>query len=302
MNSNSPSVEKLLREEARALGFIAIGFSAPATPPHFDQFVAWLSQGRFGDMAWVARHVELRKDPRRLMEGCKTIISLAYPYSNSVPVGPDGLRAARFTEGLRKDYHIRLRELGKKLAGAISEVLPGSRSRVCVDSAPLLERSIAYSAGIGFFGKNTMLIIPGYGSYFFLVEILTTAPIVFSPPQPIMGQCGQCKKCLDACPTGALVNPCVHDSRNCLSYLTIESNRPLDPSLGSKMKRCFFGCDICQSVCPFNEGEEDVDLALPSGEEILNMNEKQFKDMFGQTAFSRAGLEKIKDNVRAALL
>ena len=294
--------ETLLRERAASLGFIGVGFTNPNCPPYFRSFQSWLSQGRYGDMEWIARNVELRRDPKLLLPGCNTVISLAYPYSPEIPTSPDGLRAARYTEGLQEDYHLRLRTLGKALVELIRQLYPGAKSRICIDSAPVLERSIAYRAGVGFFGKNTMLIIPGYGSYFYLMELFTSAAISFEKPKPMESKCGQCTKCIGACPTGALKAPFIHDARHCLSYLTIEHKGQLSREVGQIMNRCFFGCDVCQEVCPFNQKDTGARITLPSAKEILEMHEDEFQYIFGNTAFARAGLKKIQANVQTALL
>jgi len=302
MNSESPLIESLLRKKAVSLGFISIGFTTPGRPPYFSHFKSWLSQARYGDMEWITRNVRLRRDPKLLLPGCKTIISLAYPYSHEIPVSPDGLRAARYTEGLKEDYHTRVKRLGKVIVDTISEFYPDSKSRICVDSAPVLERAIAYRAGMGFFGKNTMLIIPDYGSYFYLMEIFTSAHISFENPTPIENRCGKCSKCIEACPTGALEAPFMHDARRCLSYLTIEHKGRLRLELGQIMDRCFFGCDVCQEVCPFNQKGSGKKVTLPSAKEILEMDEGEFQYIFGNTAFARTGLKKIKVNVQTTLL
>jgi epoxyqueuosine reductase len=300
-NSRPPSDKNssLLIEKASCLGFVAIGFSRPERPVFFDRFCSWISAGRHGVMEWLARTVELRESPLRLLDGCRTVVSLAYPYSSLKPITPDGYRAARYTEPEKEDYHNRLRRLGKELAREIIERYPGSKSRVCVDSAPIMERSFAYCSGIGFIGKNNMFIIPGHGSYVFLVEILTTASLAFPEIEPMNSQCGSCGLCIDACPTGALGGPFSLDASKCLSYLTIERPEAVDRETGEKMGKCFFGCDICQEVCPFTEGGSAASPSLPSTEEILAMGAADFGYVFGKTAFARAGLEKLKTNIRA---
>jgi len=302
MTSDSMDSASFLREKARSLGFIAVGFTRPSCLPYFDSFLSWVSERRYGGMDWVTRYVNLRQDPGMLLAGCKTIITLAYPYSPDIPTSPDGLMAARYTQGLGEDYHVRVKRLGKQLARVVSELFPGSKSRVCVDSAPLLERSLAYASGIGFFGKNNMLIIPGYGSYLYLAEVLTTAAILHHEPKPMDSQCGSCTKCLEACPTKALEAPYVHNSSKCLSYFTIEHRGPLSHDVAKVMGKRFFGCDICQEVCPFNRKRGKAVISLLSAEEILQMGEKEFHQVFGKTAFARAGLSKLKESVRIALL
>ncbi len=241
----------------------------------------------------------MRENPGNLLEGCRTIISLAFPYTAEKPCTPDGFFVSRYADPRKTDYHDRLRKKGKILAGVIRREYSKARFRVCVDSAPILERSFAFSSGVGFIGKNNMLIIPGYGSYFFLVEILTTAPIPFPEAKPVKSLCGECSLCLDACPAGALEAPYRLNASKCLSYLTIEKMGGIDRETGRKMGRCFFGCDRCQEVCPHNQREGLAVVLLPSLNTILRMCDEDFNRAFGKTALARAGLEKIKGNISA---
>ena len=286
-----------LIEQAIDLGFVALGFSRPGEPLFFDRFCAWISAGKQGEMGWMGRHLDLRKNPARLLEGCQTVISLAYPYSQKKPCTPEGFSAGRYSEPHKTDYHDRLKKLAKILERAVKQQYPGAKTRVCVDSAPILERSFAYSSGIGFIGKNNMLIIPGYGSFLFLAEILTTASIQYPEAEFMESLCGSCTKCIDACPTGALEAPYSVNASRCLSYLTIEKSGTINDDTGRKMGNCFFGCDVCQEVCPLNEVDKSKAEILPSINAILNMNDEAFKETFGKTAFARAGLSKIKENI-----
>jgi epoxyqueuosine reductase len=288
-----------LREEAKKEGFIAMGFSNPDPPPFFDRFKTWLAEGKNGDMKWLERYTEIRADPRLLLECCRHVISLAYPYSSKKPSTPDSLTAARFTEPQKRDYHLRIRERAENLANTLHSFYPGSTWRVCVDSAPILERSFAYGSGIGFIGKNNMLIIPGHGSYLFLAEILTTAKLPVSGISTMENMCGECRLCIEACPTGALAKPFSLNSTKCLSYLTVEYKGNVRPETGRKMGNCFFGCDACQEICPFNRENPGREISLPLSEDILEMSKKEFKRHFGKTAFSRVGLEKLQSSIMA---
>ena len=183
--SSDGSVVSRLDARARALGFSGMGLCRPQRPLFFDRFEKRLHAGCFGDMTWLANHLDIRADPTRLLEGCRTIIALTYPYSASRPSTTDGLFTARYTEPWQEDYHIRLRRLAREVAQTIVSSHPGCRIRVCVDSAPIMERSFAFLSGLGFIGKNNMLIIPGLGSYFFLAEILTDAPLPVPDGEPI---------------------------------------------------------------------------------------------------------------------
>jgi epoxyqueuosine reductase len=284
---------------AKAMGFIGVGFSSPSRPLFFDQFPSWLSGHKNADMAWLERNLHLREDPSLLLEGCRTIISLAYPYSSRKPYTTDGLSASRFSRPDQTDYHHVLKKHCSGIVNAMKEYDRNCGARICVDSAPVLERSIAYTSGIGFIGKNNMLIIPGTGSYFFLAEIFTSLPFDIPKAQLIDNQCGSCTSCLDACPNGALEKPFSINASKCLSYLTVEYKGNVGQREGKKMGDCFFGCDRCQEACPFNGQENSREIALPSSEEIINMQDEDFIRRFGRTSFKRAGLEKIKGNIAA---
>ena len=288
-----------LVDHAKKSGFVALGVSPSEKPPFFDAFCQWIDAEKFGRMAWIKRHRDLRENPDTLLPGCQTVISLAYPYAPAKPHTSDGFTMARYCEPQRKDYHTRVREKAKHLALALKESYPDAKFRVCVDSAPILERSFAFRSGMGFVGKNNMLIVPGHGSYVFLAEILTTALLPGGQAEPMKDQCGNCTRCLDACPTGALEGPRRLDASKCLSYLTIEHAGDLDLKAGKRMNRCILGCDVCQEVCPFNPGEKDKSASLPSTAEFLKMDNGKFKMLFGQTALWRPGLERIQRNIRS---
>ena len=292
-------MSKEIIDRAEALGFIGIGFSTPQKPLYFDKFLSWVSARKNADMSWMKRHVELRENPGLLLRDCRTIISLAFPYSSHQPGTPDGLNVSRYSQPDQEDYHHRLRTICSELVCILKDIYKGCKARVCVDSVPILERSLAYASGIGFIGKNNMLIIPDYGSYFYLAEIMTTAAINVSSIEPMKNLCGSCTRCLDACPAGALEKPFYLNASKCLSYLTIENKVHVNKEDGTKMGDCFFGCDRCQEVCPFNAQGKSRDIMLPSTEEFLRMNRESFSVRFGNTALARAGIEKIKANIHA---
>jgi len=283
---------------AKELGFIAVGFSRPQRPIYFDFFIQWLKEVEVGDMHYLKKNINLRETPAILLDGLQTIISLAYPYPASKPSTPDGYTASRYSTPHQEDYHFRVRNLGRKLCTFIAEAFPESRSRVFVDSAPILERSFAVMSGIGFIGKNNMLIVPGFGSYCFLAEILTTAPFATTSLRMPENRCGSCTRCIESCPTGALKSPFCIQASQCLSYLTIESRDNIDKDIANKMGNTFFGCDICQEVCPFNKNGLP-DVSLPYTETILKMTEFDFEKAFGKTVFKRTGLNKLKSNISA---
>ena len=291
-----------IARQAKDSGFIASGVSASEKPLFFDAFCKWIDAETFGQMAWLQKHRSLRKDPGKLLGECRTIISLAYPYPSAKPCTPDGYTMARYSAPQKNDYHIRLRKKAEHLATKIKASYPGAKTRVCVDSAPILERSFAHRSGMGFLGKNNMFIVPGHGSYLFLAEVLTTALLPPSQGTTTIGDlCGDCTRCVDACPTGALESPRYLNASKCLSYLTIEYDGDLDKKTGEKMGRCFLGCDICQEVCPFNPSEKSDEISLPGIREFMKMEEREFKTLFGQTALARPGLGRIQRNIKAIL-
>jgi len=283
-------------ERALKLGFIAIGFSRPNTPLHFEKFKKWINRFEMGDLGYLKRNLDIRKEPERLLKGLKVVISLAYPYPANKPTTADGYSAARYTTPTEKDYHARMKALGKQLCGIIKSHFPESRSRVCIDSAPILERSFAAASGIGFIGKNNMLIVPGYGSYCFLVEIFTNAEFSIPSPRAIENRCYSCTKCIDSCPSGALKSPFCLDPSKCISYLTVEYKGNVTKQTAKKMGNVFFGCDTCQEVCPFNKNGLPV-VCLPASGDILSMDEVTFESSMGESAFKRAGLKKLQYNL-----
>ncbi len=299
--STNPPDRAVFERKAKERGFLGVGFSPAEAPLYLDTFLEWIAADRHAGMHWMAKHAELRRHPAALLEGCRTVISLAYPYSPRKPATPDGFEAARFTEPRLPDYHNRLRKHARPLLDLLRSWDPRSRNRICIDSAPILERSFALRAGVGFIGKNNLLIVPGYGSYVFLLEILTTIPLTPTLSTPPKDQCGSCNRCVEACPSGALSGPRLFDASLCLSYRTIESRDPLGANAAEAARDCFFGCDVCQEVCPFNPPPGTEDPCLPGAADILAMDTEAFAARFGTSAFARAGLEKIKGNLLAIM-
>ena len=287
-----------ISSKAFKLGFTAIGFSRPVKPLFFDEFKKWVGSGKNADMSWMERNMDIRENPVKLLPGCRTVISLAYPYPAEKPATDDGFTLARYSTPDEDDYHLRLRQKGKELSSYIGGMIDGIKSRVLVDSAPLLERSFAYSSGMGFIGKNNMLIIPGSGSYFYLCEILTTAELNVIKSDPCEDLCVACTKCIDSCPTGALKGARDFDASICLSYLTIEDKTSVSEAAGKRMGNCFLGCDICQEVCPHNP-VRPVRKCVASTDKIMKMKDGDFNRIYIKTSLSRPGLEKIKSNIRS---
>jgi epoxyqueuosine reductase len=280
--------------EARALelGFDAVGVGPATTPPHATEFERWLDAGYAGTMHYLARTRAERVDPPRLLPGVRSVVAVALNYAPPRDASDDGWRpVARYARG--RDYHDlmrpRLRALADFIDGAADT---GTRSRAAVDTSAVLERDLAARAGLGWIGKNTNLLAPQAGSYFFIGIVLTTAALQPTAEQP--DRCGTCTACLDACPTGAFVAPYLLDARRCLSYLTIEHRDDIAPDLAPHVRDWVFGCDVCQEVCPWNRHAPAtrVPALTPSGElgsitSLLDLDDGSFRARFKATAIAR---------------
>jgi len=291
------SLEQRIKEHARDLGFELAGI-APARPADgFDRLHDWLARGFAGDMAYMYRHAEARRDPASILPEVRCVVMVALHYK---PAADDRQtatgtgRVARYARGA--DYHDVLRNRLKQLLARAQQEAPGCRGRGVVDTAPLLERDFARRAGLGWFGKNTMLLNKRLGSYFFLGALLLDLEL---QPDAVheASHCGTCTACLDACPTDAFVAPGVLDSRRCLSYLTIELHGSVPPEMRGHMTDWLFGCDVCQEVCRWNRkappGSEPALQARPDLEaidlvELLGLSEEDFRHRFGGTGLMRS--------------
>lgn len=281
-----------ISEAARNLGFTRIAF---APVERFDEaatrFADWMSRGYGGQMAYLAGND--RADPRLLLPEAKTLIVVALAYGRADTVelrlrrdAPLTGTIARYARGA--DYHDVMRNKLRKLADACSTIAGRPvAARVCVDTAPLLERSAAERAGLGFTAKSTMTIIPGVGSYVLLGELLLDLEI--APGTPQARRCGTCRLCLDACPTGAFVDAHVLDARRCISYLTIELTGPIPRELRSAIGTRVFGCDVCQEVCPFNAGSAQP----PSAPEFAPRPELEVVDLVALLELTSSGYRKL---------
>ena len=255
MNRHSDLRESLF-EFAGQLGFELVGVASAQPPESFAEFRRWVNDGFHAGMDYLAKNLEIRANPERLLPGVKSLLMLGVSYrtvlesepeirqlffSDDFCDEPDSLPIADYACGI--DYHIWVRSRLKQLARWHRQAIPQGRCRGCVDTAPLLERQYAQNAGLGKIGKNTMLIHPDYGSRFFIAALLTTEE--FTPTRPLsFDPCGDCQRCQDACPTAALAEPCRMDARKCVNYWTIEHSGDLSD--------VSFGCDQCQNACPWN--------------------------------------------------
>ena len=282
----------VVKARARELGFDRVAFGPAAPPEHGDALEAWLDAGYAGTMSYLDRGRADRLDPARLLPGARSVVAVAMSYNSGGELTVDDWRpVSRYARG--RDYHDvirpRLVELGQFIGSAA-----GARvaSRAAVDSSAVLERDLSARAGLGWVGKNTNLLTPSLGSYFFIGIVLTTAALPFDQREP--DRCGTCTACLDACPTRAFVAPYVLDARRCISYLTIEHRGDIAGDLAGQIGEWVFGCDVCQEVCPWNrKAEPGHEPALgPSGtfgelETLLELEPEAFRARFRGSALTR---------------
>lgn len=292
-------LEAELKAEALRLGFPAARIARIAEAEHAREYRAWLSAGRHGEMAYMAKAPERREHPARLFNGALSAVIVAMPQPPGQP-GP----ISRYARS--EDYHEAMWSRLNALLRFVQERLPDANGKGCVDSAPVLERDFAASAGLGWIGKNTCLITPRVGSFYFIGELLLDIPL--EPDPPIGQHCGTCRRCLDSCPTGAFVGPYELDARRCISYLTIELKGPIPRDLRPLMGTMIFGCDICQDVCPHNnwpslESPLSVrnDLETPDLVELLSLDETGFRERFKGTPIMRTKRRGLLRNVCVAL-
>ncbi len=296
-----------VKAQARSLGFEACGI-ADALPPIDPEgrFDAWLQSGYHADMAWMARTRAVRLNPQAWLPGARSAVVVLRNYFRSFPPSaPTAARVARYAWG--RDYHRALAAPMKRLAAFLNACAPGVQSRICVDAGPVLECAWAARAGIGWIGKNSLVLRRDLGSWFVLGVVLTTLPL--APDAPIQNHCGSCTACVDACPVGAIVAPGVVDSRRCISYHTIENRGDVPESVQDAMGAWVFGCDICQEVCPWNCKTPETtlpDFAPREGvwnvslEDLLFMDEAEFNRRFAGSAIRRAKYAGMRRNARIA--
>ncbi len=338
------ALARLVQRVGEALGFGRVGITTPEDSAHLDFYRRWLDDGRHGDMRYLARPdaVARRADLARTLPGVRSVVVVTHDYAQEDPSGvpddPSRGVIARYARG--RDYHRVVKKKLQRLGRRIDEAVEGSVTwRAYVDTGPILERDLARRAGIGWFGRNTMLIDPARGSYFFLGVLLLDIELWPDPPFPV-DRCGTCRACLDACPTGALLGrdedgAALMDATRCISYLTIEHHGAIPDGLRPRIGNRIYGCDICQEVCPWNErfaevaAERDYD-ARPSWEAewdrdpddpdddgpteavipgtdgpslvaLMRMSEDEWDAYTRGSAMRRAGYSELRRNVAIAI-
>ena len=295
-----------LKEQALDLGFSFVGIAkAGFMEPEARRLEDWLNKGYQGRMSYLENHFDKRVDPTKLVPGAQSVVSLVYNY---FPVQklevPNAPKLARYAYG--QDYHFVVKDKLRELLERLREQVGAVEGRCFVDSAPVLERDWARRAGVGWVGKNTMLIHPRAGSFFFLAELIIDLPLV--PDGPLKDYCGTCTRCIDACPTDAIAEEGYEmDGSKCISYLTIELKEAIPEEFQGKMEGWMFGCDICQEVCPWNRFSSPhtepafaphPDLATMTRQDWEEITEETFRRVFKKSAVKRTKFAGLQRNIR----
>lgn len=302
MSSPTTDIKERLRQLASEAGACACGFAETQALPEEEcrRYAEWLAAGCHGTMSYLERYCDIRRDPGLLLEGCRTVMSLAFSYHEEGM--PSSQLFAEYALGL--DYHEVLRKRLEPLAAAMREAVPGSETRICIDTSPVRERYWAVRAGVGFIGLNHCLIVPGTGSKVFLAEIFWTAEI--KADEPCRDSCKGCGLCIKKCPGKALDGTGMLDASRCYSYLTIENRDELPDDMDLSGRK-IYGCDVCQNVCPHNrrcgapvieEFKPKPDVTGLRLDDVLAMKQDDFSRIFKGSAVKRAKLSGLLRNAK----
>lgn len=306
MEKNTGHEVERIKAKARELGFLDCGISeADFLAEEKDRLLNWLTNEMHGEMTYMANHVEKRLDPRLLVESARSVISVLLNYFPAEKqVDKEAPVLSKYAYGT--DYHFVMKDkLGELMKFIQSEIAP-CEGRCFVDSAPVLDRAWAARAGLGWVGKNTNLISTEHGSFFFIGELIIDLELP-AEDKVVRNHCGNCTRCIDACPTQALVAPFVLDARRCISYQTIENRGEIDPELKGKFENRVFGCDICQDVCPWNlKSETNHEPAFSPHPKLMtltksewnNLDKPLFNELFRNSAVKRTRFEGLKRNLK----
>lgn len=294
---------RLVKEEALRLGFSHCGISkADFLEEEAPRLEQWLQQGMNGSLNYMERNFDKRLDPRKLVDGAKSVVSLLLNYFPEEKQNENAPKISRYAYG--NDYHTVIKEKLFLLLQFIQENIGDVGGRVFVDSAPVLDRAWAKRSGLGWIGKNSNLINPKAGSYFFIAELIIDLEL--DTDVAIKDYCGSCTRCMDACPTQAIVQPHVVDGSKCISYFTIELKESIPVSYKNKFEDWAFGCDVCQEVCPWNRfSKPHSEEKLKANSTLMEMNKKEwieltedvFQKLLAQSAITRTGYTGLKRNL-----
>lgn len=315
MSERDAEARRSARVKAHALacGFDLVGVAPPELPEAWARYASAMAAGYGAEMAWLTSDPEMRRDVRRVHASARSVVVLGVSYADeapgylAAPPDPDEGYIAKYARG--KDYHAHVRQMLVRLVRRFAEDpelgFASTQHRIFVDTGPVLEKAFAARAGLGWIGKNTLLINHPRGSWFFLAVVLTPLALAFDEPEA--DHCGSCRRCLDACPTSAFPAPYVLDARRCIANWTIESDRPAEVTDAAQLGQHVFGCDICQEVCPHNRRAEPTDqLPLrarpanirPKLAELADLDEDAFKARFPKSAVRRTDARRLGEVVK----
>jgi epoxyqueuosine reductase len=295
---------RIIKSLAAEAGFSFCGISAAGfLEDQAPKLEAWLRNAYHGEMHYMDNHFDMRLDPRKLVPGCKTVVSLLFNYYPAVQQDNNTYKIAKYAYG--EDYHQVVKDQCKILMEALTDKIGKVEGRAFVDSAPVMERAWAEKSGLGWIGRHGLLINKQQGSFFFLAELIIDLDC--EPDGPVRDHCGTCTKCVDACPTDAILPDKTLNASKCISYLTIELRNEIPTHFASQMDNWMFGCDVCQDVCPWNRfSQPNTEKRLQPGQEILHYSSKDWDDIteevFGQvfrkSAVKRTKFSGLKRNIR----
>jgi epoxyqueuosine reductase len=295
----------LIKSKARETGFSACGI-APIHSLESERVAieSWLSKGMHGSMDFMERNLEKRLNPAELVEGAKSVIIVFVNYYSPLKqTDPEAPVISKYAYG--KDYHVAIKDKLQQLLKFIDKEIAPCKGRAFVDSAPVLEKAWAKEAGLGWIGKHSLLITKEYGSFVFIGELIIDLELDYNNEKEA-DYCGTCNRCIEACPTGAIVSERVIDVRKCIAYHTIENKDECPPEVRSKLNNRIFGCDICQDACPWNKEKKETEIQeFKPLKSLLEMDwqawhlldQTTFDRMFHNTAIKRAGYNKLKQNI-----
>jgi epoxyqueuosine reductase len=293
----------IIKSEAKRLGFDFCGISkAEFLTEEAPRLEAWLRSNRHGKMEYMENHFDKRLDPTLLVDGAKSVVSLLYNYYPEQTQNPEAPKISKYAYGL--DYHDIIKDKLKEFLNTLKEQIGEVNGRAFVDSAPVLDKAWAKKSGLGWIGKNSNLINKQKGSFFFIAELIIDLDLEYDGP--IKDYCGTCTKCIDACPTEAIVAPYIVDGSKCISYLTIELKDAIPGEFKDKMDNWVFGCDVCQDVCPWNSFSEmhhepqfqnNNGLLNYSSNDWYDLSEELFNKVFKESAVKRTKFKGLKRNL-----
>ncbi|MEO2100274.1 MAG: tRNA epoxyqueuosine(34) reductase QueG [Flavobacteriaceae bacterium] len=305
MALNKTQYTTLIKTQAKALGFLSCGISkADFLEDEAPKLEQWLNQNHHGEMSYMANHFDKRLNPRLLVPGAKSVVSLLLNYyTDQSQEDPEAPKISQYAFG--EDYHSVIKDKLKTLMNYIHEEIGAVDGRVFVDSAPVMDKAWAAKSGLGWVGKNTNLISKKVGSFFFIAELIIDLELDYD--SPTTDHCGSCTACIDACPTEALIAPYKIDGSKCISYLTIELKDQIPSEFQGKMDQWAFGCDVCQTVCPWNRfSTPHQEPAFNPQSELLSMTKNEWEEMteevfgvlFKNSAIKRTKYQGLKRNIK----